>query len=119
MDDVGMSDVVVPLYDELLLPTLRTVFDLGGCASISEIVESVIKDKGLSEDQQAILHNDGPETEIGYRLAWALTYLKGMSLLTNSQRGGVDPTAHTGLPRLSLTRPLKGCQAATPTCAER
>jgi restriction system protein len=33
------------------------------------------------------LHNDGPETEIGYRLAWARTYLKGMGLLTNSARG--------------------------------
>ncbi|HEX9517260.1 MAG TPA: winged helix-turn-helix domain-containing protein [Streptosporangiaceae bacterium] len=33
------------------------------------------------------MHNDGPETEIGYRLAWARTYLKGMGLLTNSARG--------------------------------
>jgi restriction system protein len=34
-----------------------------------------------------VLHNDGPETEIGYRLAWARSYLKGMGLLTNSARG--------------------------------
>ena len=34
-----------------------------------------------------MLHNNGPETEIGYRLAWARTYLKGMGLLTNSTRG--------------------------------
>ena len=34
-----------------------------------------------------MLHNDGPETEIGYRLAWARTYLKGMGLLDNSARG--------------------------------
>lgn len=34
-----------------------------------------------------MLHNDGPETEIAYRLAWAGTYLKGMGLLTNSSRG--------------------------------
>jgi restriction system protein len=33
------------------------------------------------------VHNNGPETEIGYRLAWARTYLKGMGLLTNSARG--------------------------------
>ena len=34
-----------------------------------------------------MLHNNGPETEIGYRLAWGRTYLKGMGLLTNSTRG--------------------------------
>ena len=33
-----------------------------------------------------MLHGDGPSTEIQYRLAWARTYLKGMGLLTNSQR---------------------------------
>jgi restriction system protein len=34
-----------------------------------------------------VLHHDGPDTEISYRLAWARTYLKGMGLLTNSARG--------------------------------
>lgn len=34
-----------------------------------------------------MLHNGGPETEIGYRVAWARTYLKCFGLLTNSQRG--------------------------------
>ncbi len=34
-----------------------------------------------------MLHNDGPVTEIAYRLAWARSYLKGMGLLTNSARG--------------------------------
>ena len=58
-----------------------------GSASIGEIVETVIKREGFSDAQQAVLHNNGPETEIGYRLAWARTYLKSMGLLTNSARG--------------------------------
>jgi restriction system protein len=33
-----------------------------------------------------VLHNNGPDSEIAYRLAWARTYLKGMGLLTNSSR---------------------------------
>jgi restriction system protein len=74
-------------YHELLLPALQAVGELGGSASIGEIVETVIKREGFSDAQQAVLHNDGPETEIGYRLAWARTYLKGMGLLTNSSRG--------------------------------
>ena len=61
--------------------------ELGGSASISEIIETVILREGFSEAQQSVLHHDGPGTEIGYRLAWARTYLKGMGLLTNSSRG--------------------------------
>src|SRR5215475_3722042 len=70
-----------------LARAFRRVGELGGLASISEIVETVIKREGFSDAQQVVLHNDRPETEIGYRLAWARTYLKGMGLLTNSSRG--------------------------------
>jgi restriction system protein len=77
----------VPPYHELLWPALQAVAELGGSASIGEIVETVIKRQGFSDAQQAVLHNDGPETEIGYRLAWARSYLKGMGVLTNSARG--------------------------------
>src|SRR5215470_482654 len=82
-----MAAVDVPPYHELLWPALQAVGELGGSASIGEIVETVIKREGFTDAQQAVLHNDGPETEIGYRLAWARTYLKGMGLLTNSSRG--------------------------------
>ena len=46
-------------------PALQAVGELGGSASIGEIVETVIKREGFSDAQQAVLHNDGPETEIG------------------------------------------------------
>ncbi len=82
-----MPTIALPQYHGFLLPALRVVAGLGGSASISELVEAVIKQESFSEDQQSVLHNNGPETEIGYRLAWARTYLKGMGLLTNSQRG--------------------------------
>lgn len=77
----------VPPYHELLLPVLQAVEELGGSGSISEIVETAIKREGFSGAQQAVLHNDGPGTEIAYRLAWARSYLKGMGLVTNSSRG--------------------------------
>ena len=82
-----MDTADVPPYHELLWPTLQAVTELGGSASIGEIAETVIKRQGFSDAQLAVLHNNGPETEIGYRLAWARSYLKGMSLLTNSARG--------------------------------
>jgi restriction system protein len=82
-----MATIDLPQYNELLWPALQAVAELGGSASIGEIVETVIKREGFSDAHQAVLHNNGPETEIGYRLAWARTYLKGMGLLTNSTRG--------------------------------
>jgi restriction system protein len=65
----------IPLYHELLWPILQAVLELGGSASIGEIVETVIKGEGLSDGQQAVLHNDGPGTELAYRLGWARTEL--------------------------------------------
>lgn len=79
--------VDIPQYHDFLWPTLQATFHLGGSASISEIVETVVKQDGFSDQQQAVLHNDGPATEIEYRLAWARSYLKAMGLLTNSARG--------------------------------
>ncbi|HEY3981256.1 MAG TPA: restriction endonuclease [Streptosporangiaceae bacterium] len=82
-----MTSVNLPRYHQLLLPTMRSVSELGGSASIVEIMETVIKREGFSDAQQSGLHRNGPDTEIGYRLAWARTVLKGMGLLTNSSRG--------------------------------
>ncbi len=79
--------VDLPAYHELMWPTLTAVSELGGSGSIGEIAEVVVEREAFTEDQQAVLHNDGPQTEIEYRLAWARTYLKGMGLLTNSKRG--------------------------------
>jgi restriction system protein len=82
-----MAAADVPQYNELIYPTLLAVAELGGSASIGEILETVIKREGFSDAQQAVLHNNGPETEMGYRLAWARTHLKGIGLLANSVRG--------------------------------
>lgn len=86
-DDLFMTAIELPKYNSLLWPVLQAVSELGGSASIDEIVEAVIKHEGFTVEQQSVLHNDGPQTEIGYRLAWARTYLKGMGLLMNSARG--------------------------------
>jgi restriction system protein len=82
-----MADSSVPSYYDLLWPTLQAVIDLGGSARLNEIVQAVIERECYSEEQQAVPHGDGPQTEIEYRLAWARTYLKGMGLFENSARG--------------------------------
>ena len=55
----------VPPYHELLWPALQAVGELGGSASISEIVETVIKRQDFSDVQQAVLHNDGQRLRSG------------------------------------------------------
>ena len=77
----------IPPYNELLWPALRALRHLGHAASIVELVEKVIEEEGFSEEQLAILHQDGPRNEVEYRLAWARTYLKGMGALDNPKRG--------------------------------
>jgi restriction system protein len=78
---------IVPTYVELLWPTLRAIRAIGDSGSIEEIVEKVVELEGFTEEQQSVLHGDGPGSEIQYRLAWSRTYLKGMGLLDNSARG--------------------------------
>ncbi len=82
-----MATVEVPPYQDLLWPALQAVISLGGSASIAELEAATIDREEISPQVQAVLHGDGPMTEVQYRLAWARTYLKGMGLLTNSQRG--------------------------------
>lgn len=82
----------VPPYNELLWPTLCAVRELGHSARLDEIDEKVIELESFSEAQLAVLHNDGPRSELEYRLAWARTYLKGMGALASASRGVWETT---------------------------
>lgn len=79
----------MPTFDCLMNPLLNALFALGGSGSIDEIYEKVLELEGINEEISSIPHN--PEksnlTEIGYRLAWARTYLKKFGFLENSTRG--------------------------------
>jgi restriction system protein len=77
----------IPRYNELLWPTLVAVRHLNHWATIDELVETVVEEAGLTDEQLAILHQDGPRSEVEYRLAWARSYLKGMGALDNPRRG--------------------------------
>jgi restriction system protein len=66
---------------------LWVVRELGHTAKLEEIDEFVVELLGFTDAQMAILHKDGPRSEVEYRLAWARTYLKGMGALDNPSRG--------------------------------
>jgi restriction system protein len=79
----------LPTFDRLMNPLLRALKALGGSGSIDEIYDKVVELEKLNDEVLAQLHD--PErstlTEVGYRLAWARTYLKKFGLLDNSTRG--------------------------------
>src|SRR6266508_983770 len=79
-------DVSIPTHVDLQWPTLQAVIEIGGSGTVGEIGQRVIEREGFTEEQQAVLHNDGPRTKIEYRLAWARTNLKGIGALENSER---------------------------------
>jgi len=86
------EDPSIPRYNELLWPVLCAIRELGHSARLDEIDERVIEREGFSEGQLAVLHNEGPRSELEYRLAWARTYLKGMGTLANASRGVWETT---------------------------
>lgn len=88
------SERVLPKYASFQWPTIVGLREMGGSGSNEEIAQTVIRREGYSEEDQAIPHGDGPQTEIEYRLAWARTWLKGMGLATNSKQGIWSLTDH-------------------------
>ena len=77
----------VPKFDELIDPTLQALKRLGGSGSIDEIVPEVVKLLGLPQDVAEIPHGTTGRTELEYRSAWALTYLRNAGFIENSERG--------------------------------
>ncbi len=84
---MSISKADLPTYHRLLNPTLRGLRRLGGSASIHEIEEEIVSDLQLAEDIANLPHGKGSQTEIGYRAAWARTYLKHEGLIENPKRG--------------------------------
>lgn len=78
-----------PTFDRLMNPLIRALRALGGSGSIEEIYDKVVEMEKLAEDVVSQLHDPerSTQTEVGYRLAWARTYLKKYGLLENSARG--------------------------------
>ena len=84
----------IPAHHQMMWPTLQAVIALGGSGSNQEISDKAIEIAGYSNDQQNVLHLDGPQTEIHYRMAWARTFLKAANALENSSRGVWSITEH-------------------------
>jgi restriction system protein len=85
----------MPTFDALFEPLLAALRALGGSGSIEEIYAKTVEVAGISEDVASQMHDPdkGNMTEVGYRLAWARTYLRKYGLIENSSRGVWSLTA--------------------------
>ena len=80
--------IKVPSFDDLMQPTLDALKDLGGGATVDELLHRVLARLGLPPDIASQPHTGNPTmTEVEYRLHWARTYLKQAGLLANPRRG--------------------------------
>lgn len=79
--------IQMPTRDDLLWPTLKVLDASGGSASIHELSSRVSEYMSLTDDVLNKLHQDGPQTEVDYRAAWARTYLKKIGAIDNTSRG--------------------------------
>jgi len=79
----------IPTFDSLMNPLLSALLALGGSGSVDEIYEKVLEQEKIDERVSSIPHNPekSNQTEIAYRLSWAITYLKKHVFLENSSRG--------------------------------
>ena len=84
-----MNNTKLPTFDQLMNPLLGALRALGGSGSVDEIYAKTAEMTSLSEEILAQLHDaeKSSQTEVGYRLAWARTYLRKYGLLENSSRG--------------------------------
>lgn len=113
----------LPSFDELIIPTVKALIDLGGSGSIKEINSKVYEIAELTDKVLQIPHGEtGTINEVDYRLAWSRTYLKKFGLLENSSRGiwallksDVDPN---GLDYTEIVRKVREQDKPTPSKTE-
>lgn len=79
----------MPTHIDLMVPLMQARRDLGGSGTVEEIYGKTVEIASIPEGLLAQLHDPerSNQTEVGYRLAWARTYLRKFGLLDNSSRG--------------------------------
>jgi restriction system protein len=80
------AEAKVPTYDKLIWPVLIAIKALGGSATNDELLDKVIELERIPDAVQNIMHTER-QTKLGYRLAWAKTYLGKAGGLENPTHG--------------------------------
>lgn len=76
-----------PTYTDLIVPTFKSLIDLGGSGTNGEIYDKILKNMNLTKEAIEESHlGSTNQTELQYQLAWARTYLKNYGVISNSNR---------------------------------
>ena len=76
----------LPKHDDLFWPVISAFRKLDGSADNDQLVETVIEILGLPDELTALPHKSGPQSEIGYRIAWVKSWLKWGGIVDNPSR---------------------------------
>ena len=86
-----MTDNNLPYYNDLHLPTLQALQQLGGSARVSQLKEVVAEIAGITDEQLAVTFPEGTksagESKVLNDMSWARTNLKKIGAADNSKRG--------------------------------
>ncbi len=89
-DERVPDDVKIPRIADLLWPALKAVSEAGGSAKRDEIVDLVRGIAKMSDEQLAVLNQDG-RPKVVARTIWAIRALRRIGALDSSQRGVYQP----------------------------
>jgi restriction system protein len=83
-----MSELIdrLPKHDELFWPVVQALRQLDGSADNEQLVEKVSELLEIDDELTASPHKAGPQTEIGYRIAWVKSWLKWGGMVDNPRR---------------------------------
>lgn len=82
-----MNSPDLPRYDELMLPVVEVLEDMGGSGLRNEVIAAVADRQEFSDEQLEVRYETTGVAVIADRIGWALSYLKKCGAVENSRRG--------------------------------
>lgn len=77
----------LPTRNDLMLPTIDAIKQLGGSANTDEIYEKIVENLKLGDSLLAIVNGKTGQSELQYNLAWVRTVLKNKGVLEKGGKG--------------------------------
>lgn len=77
----------LPTRNELMLPTIEAINQLGGSANTDEIYEKIVENLKLSDSLLEVINGKTGQSELKYNLAWVRTVLKNQGAISSAGKG--------------------------------
>lgn len=77
----------VPAFDAFMGPIIERLKAHGRSMTNEEMTDDVARHMGLSEEVRSVPHGATGQTEVGYRMSWARSYLRSVEALESKGHG--------------------------------